>query len=325
MDYYTDAQKGVLPLFVIPCAATLLALYRYGRKSLRGQQTFTSRLDYLYSFVAASIMGEFLFQAFPNSSLPMIAHNITHIEPGQAPVGSSVPSIFMMVGLFVMLCIQKYSRVWNDSPNYSGSNLAIVEIVSVIDPETFEILDVFQADGMDNDHLGEQRMTLEDEHAELRKRGQLVLITMGICTVLCILEGFFLVYQHGNKWVILFVFWLDKLMETIVIGTSMLHAYYHAKSPRTRNWFFVGSFIWIVVMFLSTMPALLGLSRSQCTVVLTHLATSIFYALSGGILLYVSIYYLQIDMRRTDVKETLVRSALFAVTAITSWVVGYFY
>lgn len=325
MDHYSDAQKGVLPLFVIPCAVVLFALYRYGRKSLRGQQTFTARMDYLYSFVAASIMGEFLFQAFPNSSLPMIAHNITHIEPGQAPVGSSVPSIFMMVGLFVMLCIQKYSRVWNDSPNYSGSNLTIVEIVNIIDPETFEILDVFQADGLDNEHIGEQRMTLEDEHAELRKRGQLVLITLAICSILCLLEGLFLVYQHGNKWVIVFMFWLDKLMETTVVGTSMLHAYYHAKSPRTRNWFVMGSIFWGAVMLVSTLPALLDLSRVQCTVVVTHLATSIFYALAGGILLYVGIYYLHIDMRRTDLKETMVRSVLFATTAATSWVVGYFY
>lgn len=322
---YSEAQKAVLPLFVIPCGVVLFLLYRYGRKSLRGEQTFVARMDYLYSFVAASIMGEFLFQAFPNSSLPMIAHNITRIEPGEPPMNSSIPSIFMMVGLFVMLCIQKYSRVWNDSPNYSASNLTIVEIQNVIDPETFEILEVFQADGMDNEHIGEQRMTLEDEHAELRKRGQLVLITLIIGSILCTLEGLFLVYQHGNKWIILFIFWLDKLMETVVVGTSMLHAYYHAQSRRTRNWFLLGSLVWCTVMILSTFPALLDLSREQATLIITHLATSIFYALAGGILFYVGIYYLHIDMRRTDLKETVARSVIFATTAATSWVVGYFY
>lgn len=306
---WQDAQKAVLPLFLLPCILLLFFMYRFGRRSLRGSETFTARMDYLYTFAAASIMGEFLFQAFPNSSLSSI---------GVAP-------IFIMVGLFSMMCLQKYSRVWNDSPNYSGSGLSIMEIHNVIDPETFEILEVFQADGLDNEHIGEQRMALEDEHAELRKRAQFVIITLGMAGVLCILEGFFLVYEDGNKWLILVAFWLDKLMETTVLSTSMLHGYYHAKSSQTRNWFVLGSAYWIVVMIISCLPVFLDMTKAQATMVVTHLATNIFYAFSGGILFYIGIYYLMIDMRRTDLKETILRSFLFVLTAGASWAVGFFY
>lgn len=322
---YTEAQKAILPLFVIPAAIVLGLLYRYGRKSFHGTETFTARMDYMYSFVAASMMGEFLFQAFPNSSLPMIAHNITIIEPGHPPLNSSIPSIFIMTGLFLMLCVQKYSRVWNDSPNYSAPDAGLVEIRNIVDSDSMESLDVFQANGLDNDSIGEQRFVLQDETAELRKRHILVMITITICMALSVFEGFFLVYQHGNPWVIICVFWLDKVMETAVIGISMLHAYYHIQFNRARNWYLFGSIFWLLVMVVSALPALLDLSREQATVIVTHLATSIFYALAGGVLFYVAIYYLHIDMRRTDVKETVVRSFIFAVTAGVSWVVGYFY
>lgn len=322
---YNDAQKALLSLVVIPCCLLCYLMFRFGKRSLRGSQRFSQRMDYLYSFTAASLMGEFLFQAFPNSSLPSLAANVTQIEPGHPPLYSSIPSIFIMIGLFVMLCYQKYARVWNDSPNYVAPDQSTNDLFYIIDADRMEALDVFEAEGVNNSNVGQDRFAIQDENAELMKRRRLALITLFVMNLLCILEGFFLIYQTGSRWIIYGAFVVDKLMETLVVCVVMLHAFYHVNDPASYHRFGVGAGVWCCVVVCSTIPALMDMSTPQATYVVTHLATSIFYAFSGGVLFWLAIYYIQIDLKRTDLKETFIRSFLFAVTASVSWVVGHFY
>lgn len=326
---YTDAQKGLLPVVLVPCAILLFALYRYVKRPLFGNRGFEKRMDYFYSYVSAALLGEFLFQALPNATIPMMivntnATNITDVTPA---VGSSIPSMFIMIGFFIMLTMQRYFRVWHDNPYFVTAENNSAEIHHVVDPESQETREYFEANLSfgDDSGISDQRVILNNETAELQKRRRLACITIFIMSVLCVLEGFFLVYQQGPRWVIVVVFVLDKLMETLVIAVVMCNAYFHATSERQYNWYLIGSAIWCVVVILSTMPAVCDMTLGEATTVVSHIATGIFYALAGGFLFYIAFFYTSIHLRKTDGTETLVRQVIFAITAAVSWTIGFFY
>lgn len=319
---YTDAQKGLLGITIVPCMLLCLFMFRFGRRGLKGNERFGQRMDYCYSAIGALLLGEFIFQAFPNSMLPMIAENITHVQPGHPPMDISIPGLFIFAGAFLMLCYQSFARIWNDSPNYSAPADQHIEISDIIGPE-MEVLDTYQASGLNNDAIGVERMQLQDQTSELSKRRRLTFITLLVMMVLCILEGFFLIYQNGNKWAILVVFVVDKIAETFVVCVAMLHAMYHAKMR--YNYYVMGSSLWFCVVFASTLPALCDMSNYEATQVVSNLATTIFYALAAGVSLHIVFYYLYIQQKRTDLKETTVRMTIIVLCGLTSWVVGHYY
>lgn len=313
------AQKVLLLVAALPCLVIVYLFYRFGKWPLHQQQSFSQRMDYLYSFVAAALMGEFVFQALPNSThaiIPQLNGTIT-----SAPINSTFSSAFIFLGFFCMYCVQRFGRVWTDNDYYVAPATGNMDIHIILNPQSMQLTDYFEA----NDDSAEERMRITDECMELRRRRPIAGLALIILTILSVFEGFFLVYQEGNKWAILVVFFVDKVIETGIICTMMLHAFFHAPSERQYNWFLICGVWWTMVCALSVLPAVCDMSKEQATAVVTHVATNIFYAFGGGIIFWMTWYYLCIDQKRTDVRETVIRCIIFLLTGLVSWVIGYFY
>lgn len=310
---YSDVQKGLLPLVCLPCLVVLYVLYRFAKRPLRGTRTFGDRMEPLYSFTAAALLGQFFFQAFPNAT-----------GPSGTQLGVVV-SAFIVIGFFVMLCIQKCQRVSHDNPYYVSPELNAIEIRSAIDPETMEIVEYYHNMDPDSEAVATDQLQLADEMAELKKRRRLCVLTVLVMAVLCVFEGFFLIYREptapGGGWTVLAFFMVDKVMESAVVSITMLHGYVHCQGQRQYLLVATG---WTMVVILSTTPVLAGMTFTQCFVVVNHAATSIFYALAGGVLFWIALYYIWIDRKRVDKTDTIVRLVIFGVTSTVAWVTGYF-
>lgn len=310
---FSDLQKGLFPLVAIPCFVVCLLLYKFGKRPVLGTTSFNDKMEPFYTISGATLLGTFFFQALPNAT-----------GPSGTQIGV-IASGFTVIGLFVMLCIQKCQRVSNENPYYISPELNSVEIRSIIDMEKMEELDFYQPLNLVSEQTAENRLKLADEVAELKKRSRICILTIVIMSILCIFEGFFLIYREptaiGGNWTIFVFFMIDKTVQSIVIGVSMLHAFYHT---RKRNWYLILSVWWCVVCMLSTVPVLANMDWTVCFILVNHLATSIFYALAGGFLLWIALYYIWIERIRVDKIDTTYRLIIFGLTAALCWVNGFF-
>lgn len=309
---YLEVQKGlIVPFIALPCLGLFYALYKFGKKPILGASTFEDRMEPLYSFAAAALLGQFLFQALPNAT-----------GPSGPQIGVFV-SLFVMIGFFIMLCVQKYQRVSHENPYYVSPENNSACIVSSLDPSSMELVEYFHASDLESEDVARQRFQLSDEHAELQKRRRIHVLTVIIMTVLCILEGFFFIYREAS-WKTYFFFIVHKFMETLIIGVSMLHALIHATAEREHRWYLYTSLVWTAICACSTVPMLVGVSYDVVYGIVNHLATNIFYALAGGFLFWIALYYIWIDRKQVDKRDTVIRLAIFGVTGAVSWIVGYY-
>ncbi len=310
---YSDIQKALLPLVTcITCSILFLLLYRFGKRPVRGTKSLDDRLELLYSYTAAAVFGNFLFQSFPNA-----------IGPSGSQVGV-IAGAFTFVGFFIMLWIQKRQRVSHDNPYYVSPELNAIEIRSIVNNETMEMVDYYQACELDSESVAKDRLQLQDEMAELKKRRRICLLTVVILSVICIFEGFFLIYREptalGGTWSIFVFFVIHKMMESLIIGTSLLHSYTHTHIKT----YLLYSMWWVFICIISTVPALTSMPWTDSFTMVNHLATSIFYALAGGVLFWIAMYYIWIDRRKVDQCDTTVRLIVFGVTGGVCWLVGFF-
>ena len=104
----------------------------------------------------------------------------------------------------------------------------------------------------------------------------------------------------------------------------MLHALLHATSEREQRWYLITSLIWITLCTISMVPMLVGTSYDTVYNIINHLATSIFYALAGGILFWIALYYIWIDRKHADRRDTIVCLVIFGGMAALGWLVGFF-
>ena len=309
------AQTILFPFVSIPCLLICFLFYRYGKKPLSGLKTFTDRMEIPYTFTASALLGQFLFQALPNS---------TGIGTSTY---SAIVNAFIMLGFFVMLCIQKCERFNHDNEYYISPEASngYVEVTHMLDTDKMQIVEYFQ---IESDEKPENHLRLEDENAELQKRRKLCFLLLVIMIILCIFEGFFLIYREptvpGGSWVLFVFFIFEKCLESAIVSTNMLHAFYHATTERQWNWYLIGSVVWSVSIVLSVIPVCAQMPYQDAANMVTHLATSIFYALAGGILFWFALYYIWIDRKRTDKVETFIRLCVFGFVAVLSWLCGYF-
>lgn len=306
---FNDAQKSLLPLAVIPSGIICTLLYRYGKRGIFQEgDTLEKRLIWCYPLIASLVLGEFFFQAIPNST-----------------GNTSFVSAFIMLGFFLVFCIQKLSRVWHDNPFYVSPEVTYLEIHNVIDLKSMKLGDyIYTEDILDDVDNG--RLTIQDEYVELKRRRFIAYLTFVIMCIMCILEGFFLLHSTWDPWIVTVFFILDKTMESCIVAIGGLHAFLHAPGELNQNWFIILACIWCMAVGCSTLPLITGtMDRPQALLVVNHTATQIFYALAGGVLFWIALYYVCIDQKRTEKREMSIYLIIFGVGAIISWTVGYFY
>jgi hypothetical protein len=304
---FTDAQKALFSLVCIPCFALCFLLFRIGKRPLLGNTTFTERMEIFYSMSAACLLGLFLFHTLPNTT-------VMHPEVGFGCI---------MIAFFVVMCFQKMGRVCHDNDMYVESNQVLVEIRHMIDRDTMTMNDYHKMADLESDDTAEERLSVEDERAELQKRRRLTILTLVIIIILCLFEGFFLVVRQdtivGGIWALLGAFYVQKLLETLIVCVAMLHSFTHTG----RN-YAIMSGIWCAVTTLSTVPLLADMPQTAADNMTNHYATHVFYALAGGVLFWIALYYVWIDKKRTDKRDTLIRLFYFGLAAALMWVTGFF-
>ena len=308
---YSELQKGLFPLVSILCMTIFYLLYRFGNTPIRGKRGFTERMAFFYSFISSALWSKFLFQALPNAT-----------GPSNSQVSVLVTG-FIMIGFFIMLSIQKCQRIRD-----GGNPLPPLEIRSIIDHEKMELTEYYQLNDLDSESVAPDRLQIQDEVLELRKRRQIAYLLIIIMSFLAIMEGFFVVYSEpaviGGGWSVFSFFFLNKMIDTGIVGVALLHGYLHVKVGRGRNAYLIVSLYWSIVSGLSPMPALLGMEWSESFKMVNHLATGIFYAFAGGFLLWLALYFIWIDGRREDVRDVAKQLVVFAITGALCCIVSFF-
>lgn len=309
---FTDLQYIIIPIIIaFACPLISFIVFRYGRIYLKAP-SFEDKLELWYSYTAAGMLGKFLFFSYPNATGP------------QHTVQDSIVSGFVMLGFFVMICIQKYNRVWYDNPYYVGPAAGtITEIRNLVDKETLMIQQYISADE-NEETAAANRLIVVDEVAELKKRRILFYISFVVLFVTTIFEGFFLVFREpftiGGSWAIVLFFVIDKIKETATISVIAIHALVQTE----KLWYAILMGFWTAVTVCSCLPMILQVSWDQSFGVVTHLATQIFYSLSGGVLFWIALYFIWIDRIKTDKWETFWRLVVFAASGVVSWLCGIF-
>lgn len=305
---FNDVQKSLLPLAIIPSAIICIILYRYGKRGIFMEgETLERRLFWCYPLISSLLLGEFFFQAVPNST-----------------GNTSFISAFIVLGFFLVFCAQKFSRVWHDNPYYVSPESSYLEIHNAIDLRKMELEEFHHFDPTDEESSNEKR-ELEDEFTELKRRRFIVRLTFLIMCIMCVLEGFFLLHSTWDPWLVTGFFVLDKLMESCIIAIGGLHAFFHAPKEKHYNEYIILATFWCICVCCSTIPVIVGMSRDEALAIVNHTATQVFYALAGGVLFWIALYYICIDRRQTDKKEMAIYLIIFGVGSSISWVVGYFY
>lgn len=308
---FTELQLIIIPIILsFICPLVSYFLFRYGRKALT--QSFEDKMELWYSYTAAGILGKFLFFSLPNATGP------------QYGMQGAFVSGFVMIGFFVMLCIQKFNRFWNDNPHYVGPSTCSIEIRNLVDKDTLEIKEYFSADKLNDLETANERFQLLDEKAELKKRRLIFYLTLVVMILTVIFEGFILIFREplvfGGSWVAVSFFVVDKIKETAIISIVALHAFIH-----TDKKLFGGIFLgWTLCVVASCIPMMAKLSWEDAFTVVMHLATQVFYSLSGGVLFWIALYFVWMDKQKTDKCETTSRLVVFGVSASVSWVCGVF-
>jgi hypothetical protein len=312
---YSPTQKALIPLVILPSFVISLLLYRFGKRPRPGQvRTFSEEMELFYSYLAAALLGKFFFETLPSATGPS-GQNVSVLVTG-----------FIIMGFFAMVILQKAGRVWQNSDFYVAPEINSKDIRSILDHGTMEINEYFSAESLLSEETATDRLELQDEYAELRKRRRIAFLTLVIMSIISIFEGFFLVYRvnstPGGTWTLFSFFYVNKLMETLIVNIAMLHALLQCESRTKPYWIWSGS--WLIVCVLSTLPVLCGMTWESSYQMVNHLATSIFYAIAGGILFWISLYFTWIDKRKVDRCETCSRLVVYGVTLVVSFLVGFF-
>ena len=267
-------------------------------------------MEYLYTFTASALLSKFFFSIFPSA-----------VGPSGSQIGIVV-SGFVMIGFFVIFVIQKCARVCHSNPYYTSPEVNFKEIRSIIDPENMQIQEYIMINAEGD---ATERLEVKDEFAELKKRRINAYLALSVLSIIVIFEGFFIVYRSERwTWALVIMFYVDKLMETGIVCTCMLHAFFHSSPKRFWNRYWLFGIFWTIVIILSTTPILAQMPWESSYIMLNHVATCIFYALAGGLLFWVSFYFILIDRKRIDRSETVVLAVIFGVTAVVGWIVGFF-
>lgn len=310
---FSTLNAILLPIFVtILCSLIVFLMYRYGKRPLQGNTVFADRMQLFYTFVAANMLGKFLFFSLPDAIGPTASQKSVFI------------SGLVYLGFFIMYIIFKYDRVNHENPNYVTPNDNAQDIRQILDRESMTITEYTSMDHLEDPETAVQKFKQKDERAYLRRRTIIAIITLFIMTLTCILEGFFLIFKEafaiGGPWTIFVFFIIDKVLETLTISVVLLYAYFHGKKYR----YWVASIFWIFICFSSTIPIMTQMSWMYSSEIVNHIATNIFYAFSAGCVFFIALYFIWIDKNRTTKKEVIIQIIVFFIGGIISWICGIF-
>lgn len=309
---YTVGQKVALPFVLLPCLFLSFILYKHARKRILDTETFAKRMQYFYSAIGGGLMGQYL----------------CHVSPKGAAAGDPKDAAFIFIGIYIMVCVQKFTRVNNENQHYTSPSLPSFEIKQSLDGSDMQMDEYYEASGLDepveNGHtkFGLDMLSLMDENKELYKRRLLSILFYIPMVYISFIEGFFLAYRmKSSVAVTIIIFYCNKLIQTFIVCVVLLHGMFHVKRTGRKHMYFILSVGYCTVCMLSCIPALTG---SDMSAFLEHVVVSKIYLLVSGMMLYVATYFVWLDRRHTNKKETILGLACMALFGIASCVTGIF-
>jgi hypothetical protein len=109
---YNAAEKSLLSVAFIPCAVLQAIIYWFAKRSIKSvSETTEKRMETWFSAMSGIMLGIFVFRTLPQAASIIIASPFT---------GWSYRSLaaFVMMGFYVLMWVDKMSRVWPSSPVY---------------------------------------------------------------------------------------------------------------------------------------------------------------------------------------------------------------
>jgi len=289
--HFTDVQKGILPVVAVPCLVISFLLYKFAKRPMLIGETMGKRMEYFYSAVAAALLGHIIFGIMPNMSQPY--------------------PICIGAGFFVMMCLQKLSRVWKEN-DFVSTDLNDNEIHDLVDNNTMKLKTILVEDDLASDNIALNRKRITNQVDEFKKRRAIAAILLFCMFIIAPIDGLYLSEYGKDRTIMVIMFWISKLMQTIVVSVCMIHAFFHGNEVGRIPWYPLWSIAWAFVCAISSLSAILNFEG----IVENIPAVMVFYALSTGVLFWVALYFVWIDRKETDRKITIIRLIVFAVVFI---------
>lgn len=311
--FYDDGQKVALAFSFVPCILVSYLLYKYSKQELHGSQTIDKSMVYFYNAIGGSILGQLIFHIIPNG----IVH---HLD-----INYALMSIFVFLGLFVMLCVQRCARVNSEMQHHTDSSGTTLDVKHTIIKKTVSRGDYFEATELE-EQLPDNYFKIIDEDAEIRKRRQITTVFYIILVIGSILEGYILVINktHGIGGIGLHIgmWYANKLLQTFMISVMSIYAMFHVTNEK-RPYIGLTGF-WILVCLLSTIPILSDTTTEFSESTMNNNWMAAFYAFMGGVLWWISGHVRELKFKKTTKKETTIGLILFLLFGIISYITGIF-
>lgn len=239
-------------------------------------------------------------------------------------------SIFVFLGLFVMLCVQRCARVNSEMQHHTDSSGATLDVKHTIIKQTVSRGDYFEATELE-EQLADDYFEIIDEDAEIRKRRQISTVFYFIAIIGSILEGYILVINktHGIGGIGLHIgmWYANKLMQTCMISVMLIYAMFHVTNEKRsllRGTYIGLSGVWFLVCLLSTIPILSDTTSAFSEATMNNNWMAAFYAFMGGIIWWISGHVRELKFKKTTKKETTIGLILFLLFGIFSYITGIF-
>lgn len=313
---YSQVQKGFLPLSGLVLSPLICAIiYIYARrKPKNSQETVTSKLWALHSIIAGTFMGQFICHTFFKATI-------------YSKLGFSIMSIFVLIGYFIMHIFDLGFRLFSESEFYVASGDSYVDYRDIeMDKKTMEKDDFASTENASSEEFAKNAFDLEDEQTDEAKRRSIFYIVYVVMIYIVILEGLFLVYDHpkveAEYAVTITFFYINKVLQSIAIFGSMMHAKLHILRPFKKRIIRISilCLIWSAAIASSVIPVMADIPSQNIAAGVENGAVAAFYCIGGGIILWTALYFTTIKPRTIDRKKTIISILLFMGSSILSWV-----
>ena len=307
---FLDIEKAFLPIVFVPCFLLCLILYYFGRQSMPNpNSTYSRKIQFFNVGVSGIALGQFIFHT-------------TRIN------NNHIVLVILLVSFFIMTCIEKLSRVWHTNIHYTSPPAGLREIKNSIDMDIMEETPYVKVTDLKSDNFSDSVLLIQDETSEIWRRNSLAIICYIILLFTMSLEGFYLIYKAphvieiSNGGLVAF-FYIHKLLETYLVFTSMIYALWQT-SKSGRFWYFILAFLWCSGCALSTLPILLNLNVNDTIEILEFPATWVIQGILSGMLFWITLQFLRLDLKETDVSDTIVQLFIFGLALALSCTTSFF-
>lgn len=302
MEAFSTGQKVALGFTPLGAAAIWVALVVFAGRQLPSDLSEARALLPLTELVPGLLLGQVMGHVLPN-----------------ALFGSLVDLKFAMigVGILVMHAVYRLARVCGDGPYH------LDEVDAVLDKQTQEEEAFVAIDSVEGFNVLPS-LTQARSGLALRRSVCGLVYTLTLLSLLA--EGVALIYNARDRSAgsLVAAFWFAKLFQSVCMVALCLHARLHrafrVSGIRVNLAGLAGG--WCLCVFLSSLPAILGLPHELAVTILEHPATGAIYALCGGVVTSVAFTLLYSRIQSRTLGGTLRGIVLCSVGFAAMWSTG---